>query len=133
MSKIETHWESLSDEKWENLARNYLRCEETDYEDQDEDCLTWGQIVTRLGMWGSAESLWHFLRLTLSLAETDRQLGGIAAGPIEYLLGRFGPEYIDRVENEVAENPQFAAAIRLCNQYMMTDEVWARVQKLQAR
>ena len=130
MSKIETHWENLSVEKWEKFARNFLRCE--NHECEGEDCETWGVLSVRVGLWGSDKALWHFILLTLSLAERERELAGIAAGPIEYLLGRFGNEYIDCLENEVANNPKFAAAIKHCNRYSMTDEVWERVQKLQA-
>jgi hypothetical protein len=131
MSIIEAHWENLSEEKWEKFARNFLRCE--NQEGEGEDCQYWGELSVRIGLWGSDKALWHFLLLTLSLAETERELAGIGAGPIEYLLGRFGPEYIERVENEVAINPKFATAIKDCYQYSMTDEVWERVQKLQSR
>ena len=114
MPKVSTPWENLTDEKWERLARNWVLHCESELGECDH-CEIWGTVGMELGMWGPADSLWRFLQLVLSLAETDSQLGLIAAGPMEYLLGRFGPEYIDRVEQEVFHNPKFAAAIKRCN------------------
>ncbi|HEX9960409.1 MAG TPA: hypothetical protein VGB00_05725, partial [Pyrinomonadaceae bacterium] len=54
-------------------------------------------------------------------------------GAIEYLLGRAGEEYIDSVEREAEVNPKFAKALTGVLQYMMTDEIWARVQASQAK
>ncbi len=92
----------------------------------------WGQIVTRLGFWSPPELLWKFIILSVSLAETDHELGVIAAGEIEYLLGRAGEEFIDLVEAEAKINRKFAKALTDCYQYQMTYEVWVRVQKLQS-
>ena len=131
MSIIESHWENLTDEQWDHLARNWLLW--ADEDEESEIGQKWGNIGARLGLLGPGESIWRFLNLTLSLATTNKQLGAIAAGPIEYLLGRFGPEYIDRVEREVEVNEKLAKSIKGCNQFQMTDEIWARVQKLQAR
>jgi hypothetical protein len=77
--------------------------------------------------------LWKFILLATSLAETDEELGDIAAGSIEYLLGRAGKEFIDLVEQETKINPKFARTLTGVWKYMMTDEVWARVQALQAK
>jgi len=69
--------------------------------------------------------------LAISLATTDRQLGDIAAGQIEHLLGWHGEKYIDIIEQEAEANPKIAKALTGVLKYMMSDQVWARVQKLQ--
>lgn len=136
MPIIERHWEKLTDEQWDHFAKNWLlSCRDPGWGDEggpkNEATRRWGTIGVNLGMWGPPEWLWHFVLLTVSIAETNDDLGAIAAGPIECLLGRFGPEYIDRVEQETATNEKFAKAVKGCNQYMMTDEVWERVKRLQ--
>ena len=131
MPIIEKHWESLSDEHWDRLAVNWLRCIREN-KNSDPDCEKWWNIVVNLGLFGTAEPLWRFIKLTISLAETEDELSHIAAAPIEYLLGRFGTEYIDRVEAEVKNNPKLVSAIKSCNQYQMTDAVWERVRSIQA-
>ncbi len=143
MPVIEKHWEKLTEEKWQHLAEQYLSeiRRNIGREGRDEDVGTeefrkahkWGVIITRLGMWSPPELLWRFILRLIPMAETDEELGQIAAGEIEYLLGRAGEEYIDLVEQEAKTNPKFSRTITGCLQYMMTDEVWARVQKLQAQ
>ena len=132
MPRIERHWEKLSEEKWEHLAVEWLQCIKAKKGDDDEPCNKWWQIIINLGLWGPPDCLWEFTKLVVSLADDD-QLEYIAAGPIEYLLGRAGPEYISVVEVEVENNPKLLRAIKHCNQYRMTDEVWTRIQRLQAR
>jgi hypothetical protein len=131
MPILERHWEKLTEEHWRRLAENWLRCIR-EHRSERRNCCRWGDIVVNLGMWGTPEELWQFIKRTVSMAETQLEFGRIAAGPIEYLLGRFGPDYIDRVEAEVQTNSKFATAIKGCNQYMMTDEVWSRVKLLQS-
>jgi len=135
MAIVERHWENLSEEKWERLATEWLRCIRDDSgQDMDSpDCEKWWQIVTNLGMFGAPEFLWKFLRLALSMAESDEELGSIAAGPIEYLLGRNGNEYIELVEQEAKTNQNLVRSIKKCNKYLMSDKVWTRVKEIQSR
>jgi hypothetical protein len=134
MPIVERHWEKLTDDQWQHLAEQYLleirldigkefsdkERETTDYEINHK----WGEIVTRLGFWSPPELLWKFILLSVSVAETDEELGDIAAGSIEYLLGRAGKEFIDLVEKEAKNNYKFARTLTGCWQYQMTDEVW---------
>ena len=77
------------------------------------------------------EKLWDFILLTSSLAETDWQFGQIGAGMVEHLLGWHGENYIALVEKQVSVDASFARTLLGLNQYKITDEVWARVQKLE--
>lgn len=100
----------------------------------EEQSHPWSHVVVNLGFWSPPEFLWKFILLAVSMAESDDELGAIvAAAAIEYLLGRAGEEYIDAVEREAKINPKFAKALTGGFQYMMTDEVWARVQALRAK
>jgi len=128
MPIIEKHWENLNDEKWDRLARAWLRCIRESIE--TPECSKWWEIVVNLGLWGAPEFIWAFVKRTLDIAETDGELGSIAAGPIEYLLGRSGDEYIEIVETECLKNSKLRRSLGMCNQYRMSDDVWSRVQKL---
>ena len=76
---------------------------------------------------------WQFIISAISYAESDDELGHIAAGPIEHLLGLNGEKYIDCVEALAQSNPKFARALTGVWQYKMTDEVWLRVKELQSK
>jgi len=132
MPILERHWEKLTEEHWHKLAENWLRCiREHGYECTHAHCNRWSQIIVNFGMFGTPKELWQFIKRIVAMAESEAEFEIIAAMPIEYLLGRFGPEYIDRVEAEVQTNSRLARAIKDCNQYQMTDEVWERVKALQ--
>lgn len=91
-------------------------------------------IVTEMRFEAPFDKLWKFIILTLSLAETDWQLEQIGAGEIEHILGWQkkwdGADYIKLAEQEAEVNSKFNRALLTVQKYMMTDEVWARVQTL---
>lgn len=59
---------------------------------------------------------------------TEDDLGHIAAGPIEGLLGWHGPAWIEYVEAEARLNPKFARAMTGVWKYMIPDDVWERIK-----
>jgi hypothetical protein len=52
---------------------------------------------------------------------------------MEHLLGKHGERYIEKVEQRAEVDPMFARMLVGVWKYMMTDEVWARVQALKTR
>ena len=86
-----------------------------------------------MNFFAPADTQWAFLELAVELAENDEQMCAIAAGPFEHLLGHHGEKYIGPVEEKAARDPKFAAMIRDSWRHMMSDEVWARVQAIQAK
>jgi hypothetical protein len=52
---------------------------------------------------------------------------------MEHLLGKHGEQYIDEVERRAAADPKFARMLSGVWKYVMSDEVWARVEALKAR
>ena len=65
-------------------------------------------------------------------ASDDDDLGHIAAGPIEGLLGRHGGAWIDRVEAQAKQDEKFARAITGVWKYTMKDDVWERVKAVKS-
>lgn len=55
-------------------------------------------------------------------------LEALSAGPLEDLLSRHGPAFIDRVEVEAGRNPAFASSLGGVLKSRTPDEIWARVQ-----
>ena len=101
MAKIQEHWAKLTDDEWLHLAEQYLlEIRLNEGKNYAEGNHKWDQIVVSLDFWSPPHLLWKFILLIVSLAETDEQLGLIAAGEIEHLLGRAGDEFIDLVEQE---------------------------------
>lgn len=129
MRNTDAHWGKLTEEQWQHLAEEYLleihaSIEAPEAEvgtEQFDKANRWGLIVMELGLWGPPQLLWNFILRVTPMAETDPELGEIAAGVIEYLLGRAGDEFIDAVERQANTDAKFARAPTGCNQYLMTD------------
>ena len=64
---------------------------------------------------------------------SDDELGHIAAGPMEHLLGKHGDKYIEKVEQRAEADPRFARMLAGVWKYVMSDHVWARVEALKAK
>jgi len=89
--------------------------------------------VTAISFISPPEQQWQMVLEAVRQARDDNDLGHVAAGPIEGLLGRYGEQYIEPVDQRAAADPKFARAMTGVWKYRMSDEVWSRVQALQAR
>ena len=87
--------------------------------------------VTMMNFTAKPEHQWQFILAAIPYA-SDEELGAIAAGPMEHLLGWHGPNYIDKVEQQAQSDPKFARMLKGVWKYLMKDDVWKRVQALQA-
>jgi len=110
------------------LVQEYLESCRGDYRFKDASA-----AIIAMTIMSPPEEQWRMLLEAVRQARDEQDLRHIAVVPIEGLLGRHGPEYIDRVETRAAADPRFARVILDVQRYMMTDEVWARVQVLQAQ
>jgi hypothetical protein len=77
---------------------------------------------------GEAELLWRFILLTYERNISDRVVAVLAAGPLEDLLSKHGPLYIDRVEQLAQADERFNHLLGGVWRLSMTDDVWKRVQ-----
>lgn len=85
---------------------------------------SWNVVQELLG--GPPDVVWPVL-LDLIGRAPDRQLGAIAAGPVEDFISRFGDRVIEAVEARANADPKFRRVLRGVWQLSMTDEIYARV------
>jgi len=74
------------------------------------------------------EHVWEFITATYKRDLSDKVFASLAAGPLEDLLAKQGPEFIERVEELARKDPQFRYLLGGVWRNAMTDEVWQRVQ-----
>ncbi len=127
---IDSRWEKLTPADWVAFAKAWLVELRGSTSDVESDV---GDAVVSMNFTATPEQQWAFILAAVSLAESDEELGHIAAGPIEHLLGWHGKEYIDLVEQHSERDPKFARALTGVYQYLMPDELWSRIRALQAR
>jgi hypothetical protein len=90
------------------------------------------QRVTAMTFISKPELQWDVILEAVSQASDDDDLGHIAAGPIEGLLGRHGDAWIERVEARAKQDLKFARAMTGVWKYMMKDDVWERVKAVKS-
>lgn len=74
------------------------------------------------------DRLWQFILEVYKRDLSDKVMGALAAGPLEDLLAKQGPEFIDRVEERARKDPKFNQVLGGVWRNAMTDDVWQRVQ-----
>ena len=127
---LDERWDRLGPSDWEAFARAWVAELRRAPECPDSDI---GQSVVMMNFTADPGHQWRFIRAAVSQAESDEELGHIAAGPMEHLMGWHGTDYIVAVEAQAASDPKFARMLGGVRKYMMNDEVWGRVEALRAR
>ena len=74
------------------------------------------------------ERLWEFVTTAYQRDISDKVVGALATGPLEDLLAKQGPEFIERVEELARKDPRFNYLLGGVWRNAMTEEVWRRVQ-----
>lgn len=121
---LDERWDRLDDAQWASFAESWLA--ELRSGDKSEDDRV-GASVTWMGFTARPEQQWKFIRLATAAAVSDDELGHIAAGPVECLLGHHGVQFIDEVESLASGDPQFARMLTGVWKYMIPDDVWERL------
>lgn len=112
----------------ERIIREFIEYGEA--EDPD-----WGWASDRMYsiLDGAPEIAWEIIVELVDRAPSDGSLSFFAAGPLEDLLSKDGPDFIDRVEGRAAMNERFRRAVGMLRRLGMADDVWARVQAIASR
>lgn len=74
------------------------------------------------------EDLWRFIMVAYNRDLSDEAVSVLAAGPLEDLLAKQGPDFIERVEELARTDPKFNDLLGGVWRNTMTDEIWRRVQ-----
>lgn len=127
--KFDERWDRLSPSDWDAFARAWiaeLRGETAESE------TSVGVTVVGMNYWARPKRQWQFILAAMANA-SDEELVHIAAGPVEDLLSKYGAHYIDEVERRAETDPKFARMLSGVWRLTMSDDVWARVEALQAK
>jgi hypothetical protein len=112
----------------ERIIREFIEYGEAENPD-------WGWASDRMYsiLDGAPEVAWELIVELVDRAPSDGSLGFFAAGPLEELLSKDGPDFIDRVEGRAARNERFRRAVGMLRRLGMADDVWGRVQAIASR
>lgn len=124
---ITDNWDQLSQQDWQDFAAAWIA--ELGGASSDEDL---GQRVVLMNFTASPDQQWKFVVAAVNSARTEDHLATIAAGPLEHLLIKHGDEYISLVEMESQNSKAFANAVASVWRNSMNNDVWSRLQAIQA-
>lgn len=112
----------------ERMIREFIEYGET----ENAEVVEWGWASDR--MYSLLESVpelaWELIVELIERAPSDDSLSFFAASPLEDLLSKDGPQFIERVEERAGLSPNFRRAVGVLKRLGMTDDVWSRVRKL---
>lgn len=124
---LEHGWNRLDGDEMRSFAVRWLASLQAASTDEEV-----GQAVVMLGFMAPADQQWEFLVAALDNSTCDEELLHIAAGPAECLLSRKGEDSITWFEERASLDRRFARMLTGVWRHMMSDDVWRRVQALQA-
>lgn len=112
------------------LDRERLMAEYIGYGEAPKGEENWGWASYRMHslLEAQPEMAWELIVEMIERAPSDRSLGFLAASPLEDLLSKDGPSFIDRVEQRATESVPFFRALGMLRRLGMTEDVWRRVQ-----
>jgi hypothetical protein len=76
------------------------------------------------------ERTWLVILDMVALAQDNRDVVNIAAGPMEDLLGFHGPQFIERVEDRARADRTFERMLSGVWRFTIDEAVWQRLQQL---
>ena len=126
---IDERWNQLDVSDWDAFAQSWIAELRGIPSDSEANVC---QSVVMMNFTARPEHQWQFILAAIAHASDD-ELGHIAAGPMEHLLGKHGDKYIEKVEQRAEADPRFARMLAGVWKYMMSDHVWARVEALKAK
>lgn len=124
---LEHGWNRLDSDEMRSFAVRWLASLQAASPDEEV-----GQAVVMLGFMAPADQQWEFLVAAVDNSTTDEELRHIAAGPAECLLSRKGEDSITWFEERASSDRRLARMLTGVWRHMMADDVWRRVQALQA-
>lgn len=97
----------------------------------DHEANDWA--INEVSAWpyeGNGDLLWQFILAAYQRDLPDRVIAILAAGPVEDLLTKEGPNFIDRIEELARKDPKFNFLLGGVWHNTMADDVWQRVQSI---
>src|SRR5688572_11076703 len=105
MMSLKDRWDQMSPSDWEAFAQSWIAELRGAQSDSTKKI---GASVTMMRFTAKPEHQWQFILAAIAHASSEEELGNIAAGQVEHLLGWHGDTYIEKIEQRAASDPKFA-------------------------
>ena len=102
-------------------------------DDEASSIFSASDLLNHWALNGEHEPLWRFIVAACARVTQPNAVAYLAAGPLEDLLAKFGPQYIGRVEAHARSDPAFNDLLGGVWKASMTEDVRSRVQSIRCR
>jgi hypothetical protein len=82
---------------------------------------------------GEPDTLWGLILAVLARDRSNKIMENLSAGPMEDLLVKHGPLFIENVERQAKADPTFARMLGGVWKNRMNDDIWERMCKVRDR
>jgi len=111
------------------IVTAWIAAEEAAPKSPEREANSWA--IEQVMFWAldrEGEHLWQLITAAYKREVSDKTFSLLAAGPLEDLLAKQGPEFIERVEELARKDPRFNYLLGGVWRSTMTDDVWRRVE-----
>lgn len=121
--------ESMTDEELSTRADSWIRYQLAPKKSPARETDFWAVDLYELE-YHDPETLWLLILAILQKNSSMWIKAVLSAGPVENLLARFGPQFIDRIEVTARRDPTFAHMLGGVWPSTMKKDVWDRLQRV---
>ena len=97
---------------------------------QDRDALFWAFEKLDALINHDPEAAWRVIDLIWQRDRSDAILANLAAGPVEDLLARHGPAFIERIYETARKEPVFRKMLGAVWRNSIAEPVWQRLKQI---
>ena len=121
---------SLTQEKIKQWATAYIEAQQRSSTIEADNPLWWAiERFMNVYEQQEAEDAWAAILEILARKPSTQVIGMLAAGPLEDLIAEWGTLFIERIELEARQNPEFRHILGGVWQNGSTAEIWERIEK----
>jgi hypothetical protein len=114
--------------EWETLADSWIALQKAPK--PEREALFWAHEALDALVDREPETAWQVIDLIWRRNQSDKILADLAAGPVEDLLVRHGPAFIDRIYLTARREPVFRKLLGGVWRNTITEPVWQRLKQI---
>ena len=119
---------SVTEDDIDSLADAWLACWRLPMSSPERARLQWITTLEYDLLEEAPEKLWKLILAIHTKDQSPPVQEVLSAGPLEDLLGRYGPAFIARVEEQARVSASFRKLLGGVWKATITEEIWVRVQ-----
>ena len=124
----------MNETELNRIVNAWIAAEEAELRSPERESNWWAiQQVMDWSFKRQGEHLWRFITAAYKRNLSDKVFSSLAAGPLEDLLVKQGPEFIERVEELARLDPDFNDLLGGVWRNNMSEEIWKRVEAARHR